>query len=97
MAQGMRQGTRVLFPNMNGNEEEKEGAACMAGKPILPVMQNMENKIKLCPRTSVNISVKQYKICRYRHSRYRRDDVQVSIPEYKRHLRQGLALPTIHS
>jgi hypothetical protein len=57
MAQGMRQGTRVLFPNMNGKEEEKEGAACMAGKPILPVMHNMENKIKLCPRTSVNITV----------------------------------------
>ena len=47
MAQGMRQGTRVLFPNMNGKEEEKEGAACMAGKPILPVMHNMENKVKL--------------------------------------------------
>jgi hypothetical protein len=67
---------------MNGKEEEKEGAACMAGKPILPVMHNMENKIKLCRRTSVNISVKQNKICRYRHSRYSRDDELVSVPEY---------------
>jgi hypothetical protein len=78
MAQGMRQGTLVLFPNMNGKEEEKEGAACMAGKPILPVMYQIENKVKLCPRTSVNVSVKQNKKYRYRHSRYSRDDGLVS-------------------
>jgi len=37
MAQGMRQGTRVLLPKMKGKEEEKKGAAWMAGKLILPV------------------------------------------------------------
>jgi hypothetical protein len=85
---------------MNGKEEEKEGAACMAGKPILPVMSQIENKVKLCPRTSVNVSVKQNKKYRYRHSRYSRDDGLISVPEYIRHRpiqRQCLVLSTIHS
>jgi hypothetical protein len=37
MAQGIRQGTFFLSPNINGNDEENEGADCVAGKLIFPI------------------------------------------------------------
>jgi len=36
MAQGIRQG-KFAFPKMKGNELEKEGAACTAGKLTFPI------------------------------------------------------------
>ena len=43
MAQGMRQGTSVLPPKINGNDELNEGAACIAGKLIFPIEQLSSN------------------------------------------------------
>ena len=40
IAQGIRQGTFFLSPKIKGNDEEKEGAACVAGKLILPMQLN---------------------------------------------------------
>jgi hypothetical protein len=40
MAQGMRQRTSFLVPKMWGKESGKEGAACTAGKAILPMLSS---------------------------------------------------------
>ena len=41
MAQGMRQRISRRWPNMWGKEVGKEGAACTAGKAILPMLLSM--------------------------------------------------------
>ena len=42
MAQGMRQRMSLSFPKMSGNDVLKAGAACTAGKAILPGGENRQ-------------------------------------------------------
>ncbi len=47
MAQGMRQRTSLRVPKMCGKEVGKHGAACTAGKAILPMLSSCVIPIRL--------------------------------------------------
>jgi hypothetical protein len=51
----MRQGTLVLSPKINGNEDENDGAACTAGKLIFP-MGLLSSKPKIPKMVEISMS-----------------------------------------